>query len=118
MEARVLDLLRPMEMSDEEREFRAWIKKCKPILEGHTNTQKAHLAIANGFDRKLVFQVFSSPTDAMNGTQIDRRWELELLRWEMNFETFLRMRQKLERAQNPCWPLWEDVHKYQSGEAA
>lgn len=112
-------LLRPVEMSPEEKDLRAWLKDCKDILADRAPTEIGELAILVGFDRSLVYKVLSYFCDAMNGTHIEGRVALKAYQFEAAVERVQSMDADLKRVPElDLMPLWKEVHTYQTGAGA
>jgi len=80
MDSREIELLlTPIPMSDDEKEFRQWLKSCQAILAGRKPDEIAQLAILADFKREVVYMVLSTFQDAMDGTHVDGRARMAVI---------------------------------------
>ncbi len=119
MNQEIMDLMKPVPMSDEEKELRAWIKKCaRANLFGDRDPREiAYLALLNDFPRELVYSVLSCFRDAIEGSHVDSRAAFQFLHFSQAVATAHRMRDELTKPKElDLSPLWLDVTAYQTGE--
>jgi len=89
-------LLKPIPMTEDEKELRAWIKLNKERLtQCNCPQEAASLAIMGGFDPKLVYRLFSNFTDAMMGSQVESRARMATFNFNQAVDQVNEMKAKL-----------------------
>lgn len=110
-------LWRQAQVSPEEQEFRAWLRKCAGIMEGWSSNEVAHMAIMAGFDRELVVRVLSDFKAAMipGAASLENRAALKEYDRDHAIAQFLRMRDDLEKPKPfDLKPSWDAVIRFQT----
>lgn len=110
-------LLKPIPMTDAERELRAWIKLNKASLQDRSQAEVGYLAIECGFDQAVVFAVLSNFRDAMGGTQVESRARFALYGFNKACERVNEMKAKLAYVRElDLMPLWREVTYLQTND--